>query len=327
MAVSKPLAGAQIDRTAPLAQFLRAFWPLNEGGGTRFGDAVGRAVGTGVSGVTWGKGGAVFNGASYITSPVGALYVTNTTKFSAVISFQVTSATDTALMSNMNIGVTKGWEVGFYGATGKVFFATLDTAFVNYLAVDGAASVTDGKVHVLGFDYDGTSTAAGIRLFVDGTAVAMTRTTAGTGNPGAFGDVGVYIGKRADAVISPFGGAVRYAGMWIGTNLGAAGHAAIAANPWQLWPDEPQLVFAPASATTITAAWTEDNETTAATEVSSSSASISWTEANEIAAAAIQSASASSLAWLEENETIAINVLAASDVSEWIITARRRGRR
>lgn len=91
----------------------------------------------------------------------------------------------------------------------------------------------------------------------------------------------------------------------------------------------PYIEQAAASSITATLSWTEGDDTHAIAETSSSSAAISWEEAGDIAAAVIASASASSLAWTEEGETIAITATAGTVTSgsEWIITARRRGRR
>jgi len=346
MAVSKPLPGALIDRTAPLAQNIAAFWPFNEGGGSRVNDVVGRRNASGTANaVQWRGAGGAFVSTSYVQIPVGAIPVQKTTKFSGIVRASLTATTG-ALISNWNVAASGGWQFILY-PSGNIGF-WMGTQYAGaYISAISTAAFNDGKPHTFGWDYDGSVSASGIVIYVDGVRVASTPTSAG--DPGTLTDYGVRIGLKTDSQY-PFVGTYEHSGIWLGGNLGAAGHAAIAQNPWQLWPDEQQLVFAPVTGTTITAAWTEaddtvavtesssnaanlawteGNDTAAISETSSASASISWAEADDIAAAAITAASQSSLAWLEESDTIAINVLSgdATAVSDWIITARRRGRR
>ena len=333
MAVSKPLPGTLIDPASPWARGLYTCAVFNEGGGLRIANAAPQFSTIAGAGTALNWGGGKSSGALKLNGSTArvrwawpsASFLSG--KVALAFRFKLNSSPGTniwQIFGDDSNGAAGGLYVYFNGfTTGRKleFFVNGVTGAGGYTSRDFGSYV--GQWFDVYCEWDG---ATGWRIEVDGVNdYTSFATTGGRPNTSLVGrSLGCFYFSGAESRFADV--SFEYFYHWEGRTFTTAEKAALRANPWQLW-DEPQLVFAPASATTITAAWTEDNETTAATEVSSSSASISWTEANEIAAAAIQSASASSLAWLEENETIAINVLAASDVSEWIITARRRGRR
>lgn len=66
---------------------------------------------------------------------------------------------------------------------------------------------------------------------------------------------------------------------------------------------------------TASLAWTEQNDTSAATITSSSAETLSWTEANDASAETVTSASSETLSWTEQNDTNAATVGASATAS------------
>ena len=103
-------------------------------------------------------------------------------------------------------------------------------------------------------EWDG---ATGWRIEVDGVNDYTSFATTGVGPTHPFGNgrsLGCFYFSGAESRFADV--SFEYFYHWEGRTLTAAEKAALRANPWQLWPDEPQLVFAPVTGTTITAAWT-----------------------------------------------------------------------
>ena len=352
MAVSKPLAGTRIDPASPWARGLVFAAPFNEGGGARvanYAPQFQQIAGAGTA-------------LSYVGSPQGGALKTNGSTSRATFptfpGVNVTGPVTVAMrvrpdaLANANISL---YASNYPGSSGGNVFVGFNTGgagnqlwfYVNGFAGLGArtsaAFSTAVWVDIL-CEWNGTTA----RIEINGVGDTVANGSGARGTGSTSYDIGcLNITGTPSRFVSA---AYEYLFHWEGRTFTAAEKAALRANPWQLWPDEQQLVFAPVTGTTITAAWTEaddtvavtesssnaanlawteGNDTAAISETSSASASISWAEADDIAAAAITAASQSSLAWLEESDTIAINVLSgdATAVSDWIITARRRGRR
>jgi len=335
MAVSKPLAGQQIDFTQPLARGVIAGWmpPSALNLSPNGSNAV---IGSAVSQVGSAGGTAALTTASY---PTGNVQFNNSADFAKIgtgdftIAFvhAPTVAANPASDATVGLGQTAGlWLGDRFGASSFGYYGILS-------AVARSGSIANRVNVMMGVRKSGMA-----QCFINGvggSAGALTNSFPTSAfSVGSFGGSGYSNPSRYLLAV-----------VW-NRALSEAEAREFAINPWALWPDEPQLVFAPVTGTTITAAWTEaddtvavtesssnaanlawteGNDTAAISETSSASASISWAEADDIAAAAITAASQSSLAWLEESDTIAINVLSgdATAVSDWIITARRRGRR
>lgn len=348
MAVSKPLIGTLPLPGTPWSSGNASFWIFNDGAGPKSFDALGQSHGTNTAVTRQGQA-LVFNGSTSVIACVQPVSkILKTTKFSGVVRAKSTAGVQQALISDWNPSTGSGWQFVLQSG-GQLSLAFSSAAATNFFGVNSTATFNDGKLRTYGFSYVGNGVYTGIALYVDGVLQAIASISGGTSDPGTLANANLRIGLRGDNAAG-LNGSMEFAGLLIGDILSLSGHQLLAANPWALWPDEPQLVFAPVTGTTITAAWTEaddtvavtesssnaanlawteGNDTAAISETSSASASISWAEADDIAAAAITAASQSSLAWLEESDTIAINVLSgdATAVSDWIITARRRGRR
>ena len=357
MAVSKPLPGTPIDPTNPWARGLVNAMLGNQSGQRVINHAPNfngiDGAGTALQLVGSPGGGAIKgNGTSAYANYGNQTRMRGTGAFT--VAFRalfktVTPGNFPTIYSSGYDGSNASLQVGFNFASagnGKLWVVGKAVGLIGAFTTQDFSSYLNQWFDFI-VDYDGLGTN-GYTITVNGVPDF---TTSGSGARAANGR-NVYLGGL-DLNGTPsrfFDGSIDYLYHWEGRTFSAAEKKALRANPWQLWPDEPQLVFAPVTGTTITAAWTEaddtvavtesssnaanlawteGNDTAAISETSSASASISWAEADDIAAAAITAASQSSLAWLEESDTIAINVLSgdATAVSDWIITARRRGRR
>ena len=260
MAVSKPLPGQRIDRTAPLAQSVASFWTLNEGAGTAFLDSAGNSPGAASGVVVRSQGGIVLSGSSYVA--LGKEYAEANKKFSFVTRIKTTTGNQCAIAATWASGSKAGFYVLLNNVAGKLSVGMASASNAAYIQKDATKSVLDGVEHVIGFDYDASQTLAGLTIYIDGQLAAITNTYI-AGTIGAFSHTGFNLGADGAGNLK-YVGNIGYAGLFVGGNLGAAGHAAIAQNPWQLWPDEPQLVFAPVTTFTGTAT-TSQAQTAAAT--------------------------------------------------------------
>lgn len=257
MAVSKPLPGQQIDRTAPAAQNILAAYAFNEGGGLRINDSVGvRPSASGsATALTWSGRGGVFNGASTVVDVSRANPgLLKTSKFSGLVKFNTTAAGQVALMTAWRIGVSPGWEFSI-NTSHQLYFIFSDAAGSNYFIVATTATFNDGKDHVAEFTYGGSNAGAGVSIYVDGAKQALSISTAGTADPGTVTDFSILIGRRNSAgQPNWYAGSIGALALW-SAKIDAGFAQAITANPWQLWPDD-QIVFAPAAGTTGTSSAT-----------------------------------------------------------------------
>lgn len=87
-----------------------------------------------------------------------------------------TSADNTGLLLGkmLSTGLLSGW--GMYLQSGGTITVTLRSDFGggDLLTVSADEPINDGEWHCLAFTYDGSSTGAGVTIYVDGVAVAVT---------------------------------------------------------------------------------------------------------------------------------------------------------
>jgi RHS repeat-associated protein len=108
-----------------------------------------------------------------------------------------TQTTGVGVIASKLPGVSpyRGWEFGI--SNGKPYFYLINTWQTNTVGKLGATNVADGAWHHVAMTYDGTSTAAGVRFFVDGqpdgTGTVLYDTL--TGSPENTNDL--YLGARA----------------------------------------------------------------------------------------------------------------------------------
>ena len=143
--------------------------------------------------------GLSFDGSNnYIDIGAGKYAFTKTTPFSGSLWIKTTSTSAQTMMSNLNNGANPGWaltlsQVG--GGAHKVNLILLNGAGTSYRLRYGSTSVDNGKWHHITFTYDGSNSAAGILLYVDGVLESLT--TASDNDPGTFVDFGFRIGSTS----------------------------------------------------------------------------------------------------------------------------------
>ena len=219
--------------TAPEVNDLLSAWHLN--GDTQ--DAVGVRQGQFMGNTNYVAGpepgvlAALLDGASYIkTSPAFGFDVN--TPFSATAWVKGDAANnDTAIIGQMSAaGPFAGWElhVGAPGSVNGPGPGALNVWLINafgtsYIQVNSTNVVLDGAWHHVALTYDGSSTAAGVRVYVDGQDATGEATADYLAGPFA-NTLSLDIGSRQGA--ANFNGALAAVSIW-GTNLTAMNIASI----------------------------------------------------------------------------------------------------
>lgn len=266
MAVSKPLAGTRIDPASPWARGLVFAAPFNEGGGARvanYAPQFQQIAGAGTA-------------LSYVGSPQGGALKTNGSTSRATFptfpGVNVTGPVTVAMrvrpdaLANANISL---YASNYPGSSGGNVFVGFNTGgagnqlwfYVNGFAGLGArtsaAFSTAVWVDIL-CEWNGTTA----RIEINGVGDTVANGSGARGTGSTSYDIGcLNITGTPSRFVSA---AYEYLFHWEGRTFTAAEKAALRANPWQLWPDEPQLVFAPVTTFTGTAT-SSQAQTSAAT--------------------------------------------------------------
>lgn len=164
------------------------WWRLGEAtGAAEAADSAGTSIGTYLGGVALGQtssGPLADNDSTYATfdgttgtvsvADSSSLELNNTEAFSLEAWVRTSASGSQAIVSKMaNAAPYQGWEFGL--SNGKPYFYLINNWNSNaILAV--ANSAIDGNWHHLAVTYDGSSKAAGVKLYVDGQPVADTIT-------------------------------------------------------------------------------------------------------------------------------------------------------
>lgn len=257
MAVSKPLAGAQIDRAAPAAQGILGAWAFNEGAGSRVGDSVSKANDSfGIAANLAWKNGGFFNGSSSsVVVPNKNFPFLKSTPFSGFAEVEwKSSGAIQCIFGTWVQSTSPGWMF-YVTSTGALRLIFTDAGGTNYFNRYSTRTL-DARRHTVGFTYDGSAANTGIKLFLDGAELAGSNTTNGTADPGTLAGANLYIGRNASAASTVywFNGGINGAALY-GAKLDPMLARSVTSNLWQLWPDD-QIVFAPAAGTTGTSSAT-----------------------------------------------------------------------
>ncbi|MDD5103051.1 MAG: Ig-like domain repeat protein [Candidatus Peribacteraceae bacterium] len=184
-----PMASAAVLVCTPEDASLVGYWKFDEGTGASAADTIG-----GNTGSIGGTGGwsasvppsigfddpasLIFNGTNSVVSvgDVPALQFDTSDAFSASVwvdgvsfgSYRVighkiddTTSAKRGYLFVLNAGVPETWIIRDYGAG-------------NYLRVVGSSALSAGTWHHLAFTYDGSGVAAGVQMYVDGSAQSTT---------------------------------------------------------------------------------------------------------------------------------------------------------
>ena len=145
------------------------------------------------------------SGTQSASIPAGKFNFLETTPFSGVIWSKATSDTSNHFIFGCwNILVTGGWVFSIGDiATHKLGLTFADFNGGNNFSGVGGTTVDDGIWRLLGFSYDGSGSNTGIKLYVNGLPETVTGATAGTGDPGALTDSGIFIGRRGQSATGP----------------------------------------------------------------------------------------------------------------------------
>lgn len=183
-------------------------WPMNEGSGTSFFDVVAANNATFTSGITYGVVTGVgslpvpiFAGTGHATAPSTTAYnFTGATPFS--VSFWVKPTNVSAAHSlvstiSNSAGSNPGWGIDM-NTGGAIQFFLFQTPTTNGIGLfNTTSSITAGTVHHVMVTCDGSKTAAGVLIYVDG--VSKTNTVSwNTLTGSAAGAQPLTFGGRAD---------------------------------------------------------------------------------------------------------------------------------
>lgn len=219
VAVTSPLPAK-----APALTNLVSIWPLN--GDTR--DAVGGHDGTFVNFTDYVSGplpatlGANLVGTNWLTSGSGTdpwFSFDRTQPFSATAWINGPIGQDTTIMGKMQQGGSyAGWELHVGTGTGGSGAGLLNVWIIsafgpNYIQVNSPQVVLDGTWHHVGFTYDGSSSGAGVRIYVDGEDATGT-IAADSLSASITNGVQMTIGARDNGRNHRFTGAIHDAAVW-----------------------------------------------------------------------------------------------------------------
>lgn len=166
--------------TGPLLNpCLISAWPMNEGSGltlhdTSTGGTNTATINTGAS-VTWQSNAGLpgttpkWNGSGYgLATSTTLTNFDGTTPFSVAVWVNITSIVQNSFAGTLNAsaGTFKGWELQS-APDGRVYFFLVNNFPSNSIEVFGNALPT-GTLHYVVATYDGSRTAAGVKLYIDG---------------------------------------------------------------------------------------------------------------------------------------------------------------
>ena len=165
------------------------YWRLNELAGTAAYDLGSGATTLAYTGSpTLGATGALsngtntsvtFNGTSqYVVAPNNTIANydrTNTFSGEAWVKISTVIYNPTIMGKMTNSGTYLGWAFNFDNSVGRLYFYLIKDASNNWMSVSSAASTyADGAWHHVAFTYDGSSSASGVKMYVDGVQITTT---------------------------------------------------------------------------------------------------------------------------------------------------------
>lgn len=214
---------AQVIVAQPLAfNGLVSLWPLNSNTSDIFGDNNGTFIGEPAfeDGPRETTGAASFDGSRHVQAGDGIAFDTSTA-FSATawIKGPITG-NDAAVLGRMTQGGSfTGWELhvgtGAGGSgPGRLNLWLIESFGSSHIQVNSPVVVLDDTWHHVGFTYDGSGVAAGVRIFVDGVDA-----TGATTSDTLFGSIlaaetEFNIGSRMNGANHNFVGAIHEVSVW-----------------------------------------------------------------------------------------------------------------
>lgn len=187
-------------------------WPMNEGSGLTLHDVSGNSNTATISvagAVTWQSNSGI-PGTTTLWSGTGKATATSTTltnfdgtkPFSVAVWIKTTASVESTFLGTLNPSNNfQGWSLeiasGGAGVNPRLFLINSFSA-TNLIQVDTfSTGTTDGELHYIVATYDGSRTAAGVKIYKDGNSLITTVTTDSLSATTASG-LPVTIGARAD---------------------------------------------------------------------------------------------------------------------------------
>lgn len=197
-------------------------WAMNDGSGSAFADSCGTSnTETLVTGtLTWASNAglpgttATFSSTAYaVGANQTATNFDGTTPFSVSVWAKIPNTTSThTFISSLDPATSfRGWELSANTGTGAVEILLVNTVGTNAVQLQGP-TLTAGTLYNLILTYDGTKTAAGTKLYINGT-VQSTSTLANNMTGTMANTKAVALGARVDGSNS-INGLLGYVRIW-----------------------------------------------------------------------------------------------------------------
>lgn len=138
-----------------------------------------------------------FNGSTQYVNFGNIANFERTQAFSIILWVKTSMTTNAMLINHIQQGSPfTGWQ--FYKATDqKLAFSLVNNNSSNTIQITGSTIINDGTYHFLVMTYDGSSSASGVRLYVDGVLETMTIVT-DTLSLSTLYTVDLNLGRRSD---------------------------------------------------------------------------------------------------------------------------------
>jgi hypothetical protein len=154
-----------------------AWWHMNESSGTNIADSSGYGRnGTTVGSPSWVAGKLnnclQFTGTQYANMADIANFE-RTTPFSVEFWLKTTVVSGTIISRRESGGNYRGWDI-MIGAGNQLFFYFANTTVSNMISVYTTFNLSDNLWHHVVATYDGSSSASGVKIYIDGASKTMT---------------------------------------------------------------------------------------------------------------------------------------------------------
>jgi hypothetical protein len=203
-------------------------WPVNDGSGSTVADVSGNANNIAVAGTPLWQSNSGLPGTTIFwqalctpgchannfaqASSATLTNFTGSSAFSVAAWIATTATTSQVFLSTLKTtGNFQGWELGS-DVTGPLrlsFYLINSVGGNTYLLVNGSTTLSTGALFYVVSTYDGSGSASGVKLYVNGVAETMT-TVHNTFSGSAANAVPVLMGTRTDST-SPMSGPIAFA--------------------------------------------------------------------------------------------------------------------
>jgi Concanavalin A-like lectin/glucanases superfamily len=249
--VNKPPVGWTIDWSHPLAGGLVDYWPANESAGLSIASAGPNGLVGSLSGTTFSSnrlGGCLnFASGNKVTTTGSSYNWERTQPFSVAVWFLVSSTSaGQTFVSTLNVSSNyRGWELSFDQANQTVQFFLISTWSSNAIQQKISIALSANTLYHCAVTYNGSAAAAGIAMYLNGNAVAMS-SPYNSLSATIVSTVPLRLGTRSDGSAALVG-TLNDLAIW-NRVLSASEVAELYAAPWQIFqPLIPPAALVPAT--------------------------------------------------------------------------------